>query len=86
MTHSYQTKDTCSSKITFELDGDVVHNIAFIGGCNGNLQALTRVLDGMTVDEIEEKCGGILCGRRPTSCTDQLCKAVRKAQQKETAV
>ncbi len=79
MRHSYKTKDTCSSKIEFELDGDVVRNIEFVGGCRGNLQALERLLDGLTVSEIEGKCGGILCGRRPTSCTDQLSVAVRKA-------
>jgi uncharacterized protein (TIGR03905 family) len=79
MTHTYKTKNTCSSKITFELDGDIVRNIEFVGGCNGNLTALQKLLDGSTVSGIEEACGGIKCGRRPTSCTDQLSIAVRKA-------
>lgn len=79
MKHSYKTKDTCSSKITFELEEDVVHNIEFVGGCNGNLKAIQMLLEGATVSQIEEKCSGILCGRRPTSCVDQLSIAVRKA-------
>ena len=49
------------------------------GGCPGNLQALPKLLEGMTVEEIEEKIGGISCGRKGTSCADQLAKAVRKA-------
>lgn len=56
-----------------------MRNIVFTGGCNGNLKAIPLLVDGWTVEQIEEKCKGILCGRRPTSCVDQLAKAVRKA-------
>lgn len=79
MKYSAKPKDTCSTRIEFDLEGDVVRDICFTGGCNGNLQAVQRLLEGFTVEQIEEKCGGILCGRRPTSCADQLAQAVRKA-------
>lgn len=76
--YSYKTKNVCSQQINFELDGDVVRNIEFIGGCNGNLKAISKLVDGWTVDKIEEALAGNTCGRRPTSCADQLAKAVRK--------
>lgn len=79
MEYVYNTKDTCAKQIKFQLDGDVITNIEFDGGCNGNLKAIPKFIDGWTVGQIEEKCAGITCGRRPTSCTDQLAKAVRKA-------
>ena len=74
---------TCSSKILFDLDGDKVSNIQFIGGCDGNLKAISKLLDGWTVDQITEKLAGNTCGRRPTSCADQLAKAVAKAYEEE---
>lgn len=57
----------------------MVRNIVFTGGCNGNLKAIPILVDGWTVEQVEEKCKGITCGRRPTSCVDQLALAVRKA-------
>lgn len=69
----------CSQEITFDIDGDVITNVRFLGGCNGNLKAVAKLVDGMTVEEIEAKLKGNLCGRRPTSCADQLAKAVREA-------
>ena len=77
--YDYKTKGTCSQMISLDLDGDVVRNIRFMGGCNGNLQGISKLVEGMTVDKIEEKLQGIKCGRKPTSCPDQLAKAVRKA-------
>ena len=79
----YVTENTCSQLISMDLDGDVVHNISFMGGCNGNLKAIPILVDGWTVGQIEEKLSGILCGRRPTSCADQLAKAVREAYEAE---
>ena len=73
------TKNVCSMQIHFDLDGNVVHNIEFLGGCNGNLKAISKLVDGMTVEQIEEKLRGNTCGPRPTSCADQLAIAVRKA-------
>ena len=79
MKYSYNTENTCSQNITFDIEGNVIRNIEFYGGCNGNLKAISKLLDGATVEEIEEKLLGNTCGRRPTSCTDQLAIAVRKA-------
>ena len=75
----YKTQDTCSQLISLDIDGDRVHNVSFTGGCNGNLKAIPILVEGMTVEQIEEKLSGVLCGRRPTSCADQLTKAVRTA-------
>jgi len=83
MRYTYPTKGTCSSKISFDLDGDKVTNVEFIGGCNGNLKAISRVVENMTVDEIESYFSGLTCGYKGTSCSDQLSKAVRWAYDKE---
>ena len=66
-------------EIDFDLEGNVVRNIEFIGGCIGNLKAIAKLVDGMTVEEIEKKLRGNTCGRKPTSCADQLAVAVRQA-------
>lgn len=79
--YDYLTENTCSSLISLDLDGDIVHNVSFMGGCNGNLKAIPLLIEGWTVAQIEEKLSGILCGRRPTSCADQLTKAVRAASE-----
>ena len=77
--YDYRTRNTCSQVIRFDLDGDVVHNVSFIGGCEGNLKAIPKLVEGMTVTEIEDKLRGIQCGRKGTSCGDQLARAVREA-------
>ena len=79
MKYEYKTDNTCSRIITFDIDGDVITNVSFVGGCNGNLKAVSKLVEGMTVDKIESVLLGNTCGRRPTSCADQLAVAVRKA-------
>ncbi|MBO5318750.1 MAG: TIGR03905 family TSCPD domain-containing protein [Ruminococcus sp.] len=79
MEYKYRTSMVCSQQICFNIDGNVITDVAFLGGCNGNLKAISKLVDGMTVEEIESKLKGNTCGRRPTSCADQLAKAVRKA-------
>ena len=79
MKYEYKTENTCSRIITFDIDGDVITNVSFVGGCNGNLKAIAKLVDGWKVAQIEEKLLGNLCGRRPTSCADQLARAVRQA-------
>lgn len=69
-------------QINFDLDDDVVTNVEFIGGCNGNLKAISKLVNGMTVDQIESYLKGNTCGYKPTSCADQLAIAVRQAYQK----
>lgn len=75
----YKTENTCSQLISLDLDGNVVHNVKFVGGCPGNLKAIPILVEGMTVEDIENKLMGNLCGGRGTSCGDQLAKAVRAA-------
>ncbi len=79
MQYSYKTNGTCASIITFDLEGDVIKNVKFTGGCNGNLKAISALVEGMRVQDIEAKLKGITCGWKNTSCSDQLTKAVRKA-------
>lgn len=81
----YKTQDTCSQLISLDIDGDKVYNVSFTGGCNGNLKAIPILVEGMTVEQIEEKLSGVLCGRRPTSCANQLTKAVRAAYEAANA-
>lgn len=82
MEYTYRTKGTCSSQITFDIEGDVVRNVRFMGGCNGNLKAISKLVDGMKAEEIAEKLAGNTCGMKPTSCADQLAAAVREAMGK----
>jgi len=82
MEYIYQTSGTCASAIRFQINGNVVSNIEFYGGCPGNTQAVARLTDGMTAEQIEAKLKGIRCGGKPTSCADQLARAVREAAEK----
>ena len=79
MEYIYKTTGTCAVQIKFNIDGDVITNIEFLGGCNGNLKAISKLLEGKTVDYIESMLLGNECGMRGTSCADQLAKGVRKA-------
>ena len=78
-TCQYKTKNVCSSMIKFDLEGNVVTNVSFQGGCNGNLNAISKLVEGMTVEQIESYLKGNTCGMRNTSCADQLAQGVRKA-------
>lgn len=79
MNYTYKTKGVCSTQINFDVDGEKITNVAFTGGCNGNLKAISKLVDGMSADEIAEKLKGNTCGFRDTSCADQLAKAVLEA-------
>ena len=79
MKYTYKTQGVCSQQITFDINDDVITNVQFYGGCNGNLKAIGKLVDGMTVSEIEDKLLGNTCGFKSTSCADQLAKAVRAA-------
>lgn len=80
MKYTYKTKGTCSSHISFNIDDGIVTDVLFAGGCNGNLKAIAKLVDGMTVEEIETKLKGNTCGFKDTSCADQLAQAVRQAK------
>jgi uncharacterized protein (TIGR03905 family) len=79
MQYRYQTSGTCSREIIFEIVDGKVHNLYFIGGCNGNLQGIGKLVEGMAADEVIARVEGISCGGRPTSCPDQLAQALKAA-------
>lgn len=85
MHYQYKTKNTCSQLIDFDIEDDKITNVSFTGGCNGNLKAISILVNGMTVSQIEEKLKGNLCGTRLTSCADQLAIAVREAFESKKA-
>ncbi len=80
MHYQYRTANTCSKVIDFDLENNIVTNVQFLGGCPGNLKALSILVDGMTVEQIVAKLQGVTCGPKSTSCSDQLTRAVLAAQ------
>lgn len=81
MHYTYKTKGTCSTEINFDIDNDIITNIKFTGGCDGNLKAIAKLVNGKSVDEIESTLKGNLCRTKDTSCADQLAQAVREASE-----
>ena len=79
----YTTQGTCSREISFDVVDKKLHNVKFTGGCNGNLQGVSKLVEGMDINEVISRIEGIHCGTRPTSCPDQLARALKeyKAQQ-----
>lgn len=78
---TYKTQGTCSSHIELEVEDGVIIEVFFWGGCNGNLQGIRKLVKGMKIEDVIEKLEGIRCGKRPTSCPDQLCRALRQIQE-----
>lgn len=83
MTYSYAPKGVCSSRIDLELENGIIKSVAFTGGCNGNLQGISRLVEGMPAEEAIARLQGIRCGWKPTSCPDQLTLALREALARE---
>ncbi len=79
MTYTYKTRGTCSSQITFDLEDNIVKNVKFYGGCNGNLKGIANLVEGKSVEDVVDKLAGVTCGFKSTSCPDQLAKAVHEA-------
>ncbi len=80
MRYEYTPKGICPMEISFDIgDSHEITNIEFYGGCNGNLKAISKLVDGMKAEKIHELLSGNTCGRKPTSCADQLAKAVMEA-------
>lgn len=77
MAYVYKTQGTCSTHIEVDVADGVVRHVRYYGGCNGNLQGIARLVEGMPVEEVLDRLEGIRCGGRPTSCPDQLCRALR---------
>ncbi len=82
MTYTYKTRGTCSSQITFDIEDNIVHNVKFYGGCNGNLKGIAKLVEGMTVEDVIDRLSGVTCGFKNTSCPDQLARAIAEAYNK----
>ena len=80
--YDYITKGVCSKKINFDIENGKVIKVNFLGGCNGNLQGISRLIEGMKVEDAILKLKGIQCSGRPTSCPDQLAQALEETQLK----
>lgn len=78
--YQYKTNGVCPSMVEFDLDGETVRGVQFTGGCNGNLKAISKLVDGMSVDQVYSILAGNTCGRKPTSCADQLAQALVHAR------
>lgn len=76
-----KTKGTCSQRIYFRIEDGKVYDVEFLGGCNGNLQGIGKLVEGMEVDDVISRLEGIHCGMKPTSCPDQLATALKKAKE-----
>ncbi len=78
----YETKGTCCRLMQVKFDGDIITDVDFLGGCNGNLQGIKSLVKGMTIDDVISKLSGIKCGDKPTSCPDQLAKCLKEIKSK----
>ena len=83
MKHQYRTQGTCSQLIEFELEDNIVKNVKFTGGCNGNLKAVAALVEGMSIDDIIGRVEGITCGFKQTSCCDQFAQALKQAKEEQ---
>jgi len=82
---TYKTFGTCSSEIQYEVKDGILHNVRFIGGCMGNTQGVSILTEGMKVDDVIARLGGVQCGRRGTSCPDQLARALKQYREAHKA-
>ena len=76
--NTFNTKGTCARAINFEIDGEIVKHVEFIGGCSGNTQGVARLVEGMNIHDAISKIEGIKCGPKSTSCPDQLATAFKE--------
>ena len=80
MTIDYKTKGVCSKQMIIEVEDGVVQNVQIIGGCHGNLQGISALVEGMDIDQVIARVEGIHCGMKATSCPDQLAQALKGAK------
>ena len=78
MAHTYRMQGTCATEVRFDLEEGRLRNVSFKGGCDGNLKAIVKLLEGRMAQEVEPLLAGIRCGRKTTSCPDQLAKALAR--------
>ena len=77
MLYTYRPRGVCSQLMEIETEGDILRSVKVLGGCDGNLQGIARLVTGMKVDEVIVRLEGIRCGFKPTSCPDQLAQALK---------
>lgn len=82
MTYEYSPRGVCSQRMIFEIEDNVVKSLKVIGGCNGNLQGISKLVVGLSVDEVIKRLEGIRCGMKQTSCPDQIAKALKEVKNK----
>ena len=80
--YNYKTQGTCSQQIKIEYDGDTIVSVQFVGGCNGNLKGINKLVQGMKIDDVIARLEGTQCGFRSTSCPDQLAQALKEIKNK----
>ncbi len=83
MTYEYSPRGVCSQKMIFDVEDNIVKNLRVLGGCNGNLQGISRLVEGLPVDEVIKRLEGIRCGMKSTSCPDQLAQALKAMKEAE---
>lgn len=81
MRYSYRTQGTCSQQIDFTVEDGILKDVQFYGGCDGNTQGISFLVEGMPVVEVIKRLDGIRCGFKPTSCPDQLCRALKQVME-----
>lgn len=82
MTYTYTTKGVCARSITIEVENNIVKEVKFLGGCNGNTSGISKLVIGMEIDEVISRLENIRCGFKTTSCPDQLAKALKEIKEK----
>ena len=85
MHYQYRVQNVCSKAVDFDLEDGKLYNLSFWGGCDGNLRAIGKLVDGMPAEEVIAKLAGNTCNGRPTSCADQLTRVLAKALESEAA-
>ena len=83
MKFEYRTTGVCSRSIYLDIENGIVKDVEFVGGCNGNLKGISKIVEGMTVEQVVDKFSGITCGYKKTSCPDQLAIAVKEAYENQ---
>lgn len=79
--NTYKTSGVCSREIQFDVENNIITNVQFVGGCNGNTKGISALIKGMDIDDAISRIEGIECGMRGTSCPDQLAKALKQYKQ-----
>lgn len=82
----YKTQGVCSREISFDVVNNKLTNVHFVGGCSGNTQGLSRLVEGMDIDDVISRTEGINCGFRPTSCPDQLARALKQFKEEQAGM